>query len=60
MATFAIGDVQGCFYSFQDLLDKISFVNSRHDDLWLVGDIVNRGKFSLETLFWCYRKSEKI
>ena len=59
MATYAIGDIQGCFYSFQDLLDKISF-NSRHDDLWLVGDIVNRGKFSLETLLWCYENQKNI
>ena len=53
MATYAIGDVQGCYYSLLDLIEKIPF-DSTKDELWFVGDIVNRGKFSLETLSWCY------
>ncbi|HEY5626652.1 MAG TPA: symmetrical bis(5'-nucleosyl)-tetraphosphatase [Nitrospira sp.] len=49
MATYAIGDIQGCFASFQQLLEKVSFsLNS--DTLWLVGDLVNRGPKSLGTL----------
>ncbi len=49
MATYAIGDIQGCFASFRQLLDRIAFTPSS-DRLWLVGDLVNRGPDSLGTL----------
>src|SRR6476661_2443659 len=49
MATYAIGDIQGCFNSLRRLLDRISF-NPTIDTLWLVGDLVNRGPDSLATL----------
>lgn len=49
MATWAIGDVQGCYGELQSLLEHIEFDDQR-DQLWFSGDLVNRGRQSLETL----------
>lgn len=59
MATYAIGDIQGCFHSFQALLHKIGF-KPGVDRLWLVGDIINRGTGSLEMLRWAYEHQESL
>jgi bis(5'-nucleosyl)-tetraphosphatase (symmetrical) len=49
MAIYAIGDIQGCYDELQALLTRLNF-NANYDFLWLVGDLVNRGPKSLETL----------
>jgi len=49
MATYAIGDVQGCFDELKALLTQINF-NSDRDQIWFCGDLVNRGPKSLKTL----------
>jgi bis(5'-nucleosyl)-tetraphosphatase (symmetrical) len=49
MATYAIGDLQGCYRTLQALLHKIQF-DPVVDKLWLVGDLVNRGADSLSCL----------
>jgi bis(5'-nucleosyl)-tetraphosphatase (symmetrical) len=49
MAIYAVGDIQGCYDEFKLLLDKLRFDAAR-DQLWLTGDLVNRGPRSLEVL----------
>lgn len=49
MATYAIGDLQGCFAPFEQLLTLIGY-NEQYDQLLFTGDLVNRGPNSLKTL----------
>ena len=49
MATYAIGDIQGCYDQLRALLDRVAF-DPCGDTVWLVGDLVSRGPKSLETL----------
>ena len=59
MAVWAIGDIQGCYKSFMELLEKIAF-NPTQDRLWIAGDLVNRGEGSLETLEYLYSIKESV
>jgi bis(5'-nucleosyl)-tetraphosphatase (symmetrical) len=51
MPRYAIGDVQGCYTELMGLVDSMVF-NPLNDQLFLVGDLVNRGPSSLATLRW--------
>ena len=49
MSHYVVGDLQGCYSEFRQLLDTIAF-EPAGDRLWLVGDLVNRGPDSLSVL----------
>ena len=49
MSHYVVGDIQGCYAEFAQMLDLIAFERTR-DRLWLVGDLVNRGPDSLSVL----------
>ena len=49
MAVYAIGDVQGCYDELIKLLDALQF-DADQDQIWLAGDLVNRGPKSADTL----------
>lgn len=51
MATYIIGDLHGCFQSLMRLLEHIKF-DPAADQIWLTGDLINRGPASLEVLRW--------
>ncbi len=59
MATWAIGDVHGCFRTLRKLLKRIGF-EPETDHLWMTGDLVNRGPGSLETLEWARDLEERV
>lgn len=49
MATYIVGDIQGCFDELKQLIDTVQF-DPTIDQLWIAGDLVARGPKSLETL----------
>ena len=52
MAVYAVGDIQGCLAPLKALLNKVRF-NKDKDMLISVGDLINRGPESLNTIRFC-------
>ena len=46
MATYLVGDLQGCYDELQMLLDRVKF-DPTQDKLYLTGDLLARGDKSL-------------
>jgi bis(5'-nucleosyl)-tetraphosphatase (symmetrical) len=59
MATYVVGDIQGCLQPLRCVLEAVSFKAGR-DTLWCVGDLVNRGPKSLKTLRFLYRMRDQL
>jgi len=45
-----VGDVQGCGAEFAELLDRVRAAHGENFEIWLVGDLINRGPASLQVL----------
>lgn len=59
MATWAIGDIHGCWQTLERLLEEIEWDPAR-DEIWLVGDLVNRGPDSLQVLRWAVEHQDRV
>jgi bis(5'-nucleosyl)-tetraphosphatase (symmetrical) len=59
MATYAIGDIQGCYSALRRLLRRVHYAPAT-DRLWLVGDLVNRGPQSRDVLHWAADQGERV
>ncbi len=58
MATYFVGDIQGCYESFMALLQEIQW--SDQDRLWILGDLVNRGPASDLVLKWVLENQKQV
>ena len=59
MATWVVGDVQGCFTTLRRLLARIRYRQGR-DRIGFVGDLVNRGPDSLGVLRWARDQGDSV
>lgn len=59
MAIYVMSDIHGCFDEFIALLDKVNF-NSQQDQLYLVGDLINRGPKSLEVMQYLLKYEDSM
>lgn len=59
MATYIVGDIQGCFSGLQRLLKKVAF-SPINDRLIAVGDLIGRGPEPLKTLDYLLSLEDKF
>lgn len=58
MSVYAVGDVQGCYDQLMRVLDRAAFDPNR-DELWFVGDLVNRGPRSSDVIRFAMHLGER-
>ncbi len=58
MATYAIGDIHGCFTALQTVFDAIG--PTSEDTIVFLGDYVDRGPGSRQTIQWIIEKSNEF
>tara|TARA_R110001583_G_scaffold11613_9_gene52251 strand:+ start:46314 stop:47126 length:813 start_codon:yes stop_codon:yes gene_type:complete len=59
MATYIVGDIQGCYDELIQLLSLANF-DPKNDELWVTGDLVARGPKSLQTLRYIKSMGAKV
>ena len=59
MAVYAVGDIQGCYAELMDVLEQVDFDPAR-DQLWVCGDLVNRGRNCKATLRFIYENRKSV
>lgn len=59
MAIYAIGDIQGCYDELMRMLDLVNF-DPAHDQVWLAGDLVNRGPKSAEVIRFAIEQGNDV
>ena len=59
MATYVISDIHGFYYRFQDLLKQVNF-NNAEDELYILGDIIDRGPHNKEIIEWAYNRNFNV
>ncbi|QCI18704.1 symmetrical bis(5'-nucleosyl)-tetraphosphatase [Buchnera aphidicola] len=59
MSIYFISDIHGCYKELKLLLKKSHF-NINNDYLWIAGDLVSRGRNSLEVMRYLYSIKDRI
>lgn len=59
MATWVIGDIHGCWRTLEGLLADMGWDATR-DQVWLIGDLVNKGRGSLDVLRWAAEPAHQV
>lgn len=58
MSIYVVADVHGCYREFMQLLHRVKF-NEKKDELYVLGDIIDRGPGTEEMFEWVYRRNGK-
>lgn len=57
--TLIVGDVHGCFKELEELLKNAKY-SKEEDRLIFVGDLINKGPFSMEVLEWVKAEGSEV
>lgn len=58
MSTYVVGDIHGCYQSLIALLDHCEL--TLKDQIWCVGDLINRGPDSLKVIEWAMLNEHQV